>query len=1118
MKQAATSPIGIIIIDDQAIINAVDAAASAMFGYTEAALNHQRLSLLWTEAERKGFDTDLAPGLRPGQTITREVNGRRSDSTLFPARISINGVACAGLYLWVVSVTDLSAQKTVEAGLAKSLATTRAILDTAVNPIITIDAAGRIRSFNPAAVTLFGFAAEEVIGQNVKLLMPEPYRGEHDGYLSRYLHEGQPRIIGQGREVIARRKDGSEFPIHLSVGEMQVSGERMFVGIIADISKLRAAEKSSAESNELTRAILDTAVNPIITIDGGGKIRSFNPAAEKFFDYSAEEVTGRNVSLLMPAPYRTEHDGYLARYLREGDPRIIGAGREVTAMRKDGTLVPIHLSVGEMSLSGQRMFVGIMLDMSERKSAETELRQHRDHLEEMVANATAEVGTIIRTAQSGIVTFDDDGRIRLFNPTAETLFGWSRGEALDQHISVLIEGLDDDGNFVEIVRKAEEGSAIGRGREVSAHRRDGTSFPALLTLGRAILNDGHAFFVAFVSDITVQKQNEDALKKAKEAAEAGARAKSQFLANMSHEIRTPMSAIIGFAEIALQDAMLVTETRHHLDIILASARSLLVIINDVLDISKLDSGKFSLENITFHLDTTVRAAISTIEHKAAEQGLTIRVEIAPDLKPHRIGDPTRLRQILLNLIGNAIKFTEKGGITVSIIGGDDPDVLQFAIADTGIGMNEAQRAHVFELFAQADDSMTRRFGGTGLGTTISKEIVELMGGRIWLESQPGQGSTFTFSVPLPIAADIPASSGDHAAPSGGYISPRLFHILLCEDIETNATLAILRLRQAGHDILRVSNGYEAVAAYGRQSFDLILMDLMMPDMDGLEATRRIRVLEKEHRRYTPILALTASVMPEDYARCKAAGMDGIEAKPIEFDRLLATMEAVVPPDNGRANPGVAVQAAPADDDGAFDLEPLAPYADLLRAKRTWGTPHTYLRSMRIFTEQFAARGDELVQAIASGRREDATRLAHGLKGVAGNLALDEIYRLASDIDTALREGKDGDTAEECEQLQAALRAVTTAVLACDPATSPASAPPRRQRDATQEKAALAQMRAALEALNPDTVQPLLDAAAGWLDAAELAALRREVERYDFAAAVRRVDRLDQHEQDGEPPS
>jgi two-component system, LuxR family, sensor kinase FixL len=256
----------------------------------------------------------------------------------------------------------------------------KTITDTAVDGIIIIDSAGIVRMYNPACERLFGYAAAEVIGRNVRMLMPEPYRGEHDRYIEQYRSTGRARIIGIGREVTGRRKDGSEFPMHLSVGQGHENGEEIFVGIISDITARKQAELALREREAHLRSIIDTAPDALIVIDERGLIESFSPAAHRLFGYAAEEVTGRNVSMLMPSPYREQHDGYLARYLRTGEKRIIGIGRVVVGLRKDGTTFPMELSVGEVKSAGRRLFTGFVRDLTERQTRERRLQELQDEL------------------------------------------------------------------------------------------------------------------------------------------------------------------------------------------------------------------------------------------------------------------------------------------------------------------------------------------------------------------------------------------------------------------------------------------------------------------------------------------------------------------------------------------------------------------------------------------------------------------------------------------------------------------------------------------------------------------------------------------------------------------
>jgi PAS domain S-box-containing protein len=742
-----------------------------------------------------------------------------------------------------------------------------------------------------------------------------------------------------------------------------------------EMSVAKRSAEASAAANAQYRLLAEHSTDMIVRLDLDGLCRYVSPASQHILGWSSEELLGSRAADLVLTEDRAILETAFAALRAGEDGRLLS----VRSRRRDGSRMWLEINfrlVRDAASNAPIEIVAIARDISKRQKIQEALSESQSRLQSILDNVPV-----------AISLKDREHRYVVLNKQYEAWFGVTQEQQLgrtlrevgtDEEFAALMESIEDrviatGTAHVSEVREPDIGTAPAWTLV--------TKFP-IRTLG------GHIAGVGTVNlDISERHAAQLALQEARDAAVAADQAKSAFLANMSHEIRTPMNGIIGFADLVL-DSKLTAEQRERVTLIKDAASSLLAILNDILDVSKFEAGRLELERIPMSPVQVLDAAISIVRADALAKGLTLRTELGTAIPAWIEGDPTRLRQILLNLLSNAVKFTASGGITVAV--SSEPSAgarhLRFAITDTGIGIPSDQQHLLFQNFSQVDRSITRRFGGTGLGLAISKHLAEAMGGTVGVDSEPGRGSTFWFTIAL-IETAAPAIVADTVAAGVAAASAR---ILVAEDIDMNQLVIEGLLTAAGHRVTIVDNGAAALEAVRARDYDLILMDMEMPVVDGLIATRAIRGLDRRGRDI-PIIALTANAMSDQVARSRAAGMNDHVAKPIHRETLLATIEkwlgnaAMVQPTMSRTD------SVPVVDD------------EVLRGlERTIGKP-----KVAEIAAHFRDRLAETIDAIAAATdRERLAWEAHVLISVAGNLGCRQLMEAGNELIGALEEGRD----------------------------------------------------------------------------------------------------------------
>jgi PAS domain S-box-containing protein len=616
------------------------------------------------------------------------------------------------------------------------------------------------------------------------------------------------------------------------------------------------------------------------------------------------------------------------------------------------------------------------LDITPRKQAEKSLW-----------DASEKFRTIINASPIAVLVFDNlEGNISMWNPAAEQIFGWKEQEVLGTFNPIVPEGKKEE--FLAIHKRVQQGEVFS-GVEIRRKKRDG-SLTELSLFTAPLRNSESKIYgvMAMLEDISSRKAAEKELQEAKKAAEAANRAKSEFLANMSHEIRTPLNAITGMTRLLLE-TRLDEEQRDYAETIQLSSELLLAVLNDILDFSKIDAGKMELDKVDFNIKQTVEDVIKIMGVSAQNKNIDLLYHIEPDLDICFQGDRNRLRQILINLVNNAIKFTPKGHVRITVQHAivqnnlsDNHCTLHFEITDTGVGIPKDRINRLFQAFSQADSSTTRKYGGTGLGLVISKALVEMMNGQIGVDSEEGKGTRFWFTAVLEksVKCDVSSVMKEYNL-NTFHLTPDIFPhstILLAEDNEFNRKVAQGILKNLKFAVDAVSDGKEAIRAVQTKAYDLVLMDVQMPEMDGIEATRHIRKFSD-----IPIIAMTAHAMQSDRQHCLDAGMNDYLTKPIQPEELLRVIEKYLHP---------IPTSAP-----IFDKTELI--------MRLGNDQELFKEVIALFLETTPDRIRLLKSALNEDNAESAKFHAHSLKGAFANIAAHSLRDMSLAVESAVKKNE-----------------------------------------------------------------------------------------------------------------
>jgi PAS domain S-box-containing protein len=989
----AYSPAGVILSWNR--------GAEEIFGYTADEAVGRPMAML-VPPERLTAFHELTENVSQGKNDSHDDSrfggrGLRKDGRIVHVLITASPVRdrAGGVAAIAVIFRDISERREAEQKLRESEERFRTMADSCPSLLWVTGAEGELQFLNRAIRRFTGTTCEEIQADLWHLLM---HPDDAPAYSESFRRAIKERTAFSG-EARVRRADGA-WRLLGSKAEPRISptGEYMgLVGLSADITERKQAEHALQFQHSLIRAILEVSPHGILVVNNEGGIVSHNKRFLDVWQISLpvlaapardDDATVLDQTILsLAVDLVQDGDAFLKRVRELYDNREANDHCEVEL--KDGRILERY-STSLWSDSSQYLGrVWFFQDITERKQAEEALRNSEEKFRQLAENIK-EVFWMMNAAGTEIL---------YVGPAYEQIWGRTCASLYESPMDWMeaIHPDDREPAHATFIRQL-QGEMIDS--EYRIQKPDGQerwirdrAFPIRDQNGELIRIAGIA------EEVTERKRYEAELIQAREDADAANRSKSRFLANMSHEIRTPMNGVIGMNQLLLETD-LTAEQRRYVEVVQASGRSLLSLIEDILDMSKIEAGKITLENLNFSLRETINEVIQPLRVQADQKKLRLVARISSEIPEWLRGDAHRLRQVLTNLVANAIKFTSRGEVTLDADLDSQSDKavsVRFAVTDTGIGIAEEQISTLFSPFVQADASTTRKYGGTGLGLAISKQLAEMMGGSIRVNSRVGQGSTFWFIAsfgqavldrrpPAPQSATFRAETSIDSAAS----RVRPGHgerILIAEDNPTNREVILAQLKKLGYEATVATNGVEAVEAAERERFDLVLMDCQMPVMDGYEATHRIR---RTAHANIPIIALTASAMPRDKEQCLREGMDDYLAKPVELSHLAAVLAKWVP----KAGPG-NLNPMPQPTSG----EPAAAIfnADSL-LRRLMGDRELAAAVLMGFVADAPSQLKRLCARLDESDAPGARLQAHTLKGAAATVGAEALHAIAAAIE------------------------------------------------------------------------------------------------------------------------